>query len=301
MIIKEALKLSSQKLKNISDTPDLDSEILLSHVLKLDRTFLLANLDKKLTIKQYKDFQKLIFRREKYEPIAYIINKKEFYGLDFYVNKDVLIPRPETELIIESVLNILNVENDQAKRTNKSNISNTLNILDVGTGSGCIAVSLAKNISQAKIYATDISKKALKIAKFNTKKNKILNKIKFYQGNLLDPISKNIKFDFIIANLPYLSEKQYKHIVEDRHACPLQYEPKSALLAQNDGLEFYIKLLKQIPKYIKKNSYILLEIDPSFEDKIIKEAMNILKIKRNQIKIKPDLQELDRVLIVKTD
>ncbi|NQV00169.1 MAG: peptide chain release factor N(5)-glutamine methyltransferase [Parcubacteria group bacterium] len=291
MTIKELLKSSSKKLKNISDTPDLDSEILLSHVLKKNRSFLLSNLDKEITTKQYKDFQKLLGRRLACEPIAYITNKKEFFGLNFYVNKDVLIPRPETELIIENVIDI--VENKNFCSLPK------LNILDVGTGSGCIPISLAKNIPQAKIHTTDISKKALKVAKLNAKKHKVLNKIKFYEGNLLDPISKNIKFDIIIANLPYVSEKQYKNLVEDRHACPLQYEPKSALIAKNHGMDFYVKLLKQIKNYIKKEGYILFEIDPSFEKKIVLEAINILKIKNNQIKIKPDLFGLSRVLIIK--
>ncbi len=292
MFIKEVLKLSFQKLKNISTTPDLDSEILLSHVLKNDRAFLLANLDKKITSSHYKTFQKLITRRAKHEPIAYITNNKEFYGLNFYVNHDVLIPRPETELIVENVINVVNNRSQRAKQ------SNVLNICDVGTGSGCIAIALAKNIPQAKIYAADISKKALDVAKFNAKRHKVLSKIKFYNGNLLEPIPKKIKFNIIIANLPYLSEKQYINIVEDRHACPLQYEPKSALIAKNHGMEFYIKLLKQVPKYIKKEGYILLEIDPSFENKIIFETINILKIKRNQINIKPDLQGLSRVLTI---
>lgn len=306
MTIKSLLKLSSQKLKNTSDTPDLDSEILLSHVLKSDRAFLLSNLDKNLTTKQYKNFQKLFKRRLNSEPIAYIINKKEFFGLDFYVNKDVLIPRPETELIIESVLNTINVEKKQAKQLNNSNISNNYNILDVGTGSGCIPIALAKNISQVKIYASDISKNAINVAKINAKSHKVLSKIKFYQGNLLEPLSQNIKFDFIIANLPYISEEQYKNLVENKDLCSLRYEPKSALIAKNHGMDLYIKLLKQISRYIKKacppkrqKGYIFFEIDPSFEDKIIKEAINILKINKNQIKIKPDLFELSRVLKIR--
>ena len=292
---KEVLKTSSQKLKNISETPDLDSEILLSHILKKDRSFLFANLNKKLTIKQNKHFQKLLNRRLNCEPIAYIINQKEFYGLNFYINKDVLIPRPETETLVEAVLDVLNVENVQEKQSNNSNIYNNLNILDVGTGSGCIAISLAKNIPQAKIYATDISKKALKVARLNARKHRILSRIKFLHGNLLNSTLKKIKFDIIIANLPYLSEKQYKNTKNDIK----NYEPKSALIAQNYGMNFYIKLLKQIPLYIKKEGHILFEIDPSFENKIIKKAINILQIKKHQIKIKPDLFRLSRVLIIK--
>jgi release factor glutamine methyltransferase len=301
MTIQQILKLSSRKLKNISSTPDLDAEILLSHVLKCNRAFLLANFDIKLTTKQYKYFQKLLDRRIKYEPIAYITNNKEFYGLDFYVNKDVLIPRPETELIIENVIDI--VENKDFCSLPNSNI------LDVGTGSGCIPIALAKNMPEAKIHATDISKKALKVAKLNAKSHKVLNRIKFYEGSLLEPISKNIKFNIIIANLPYISEKQYKNLVGNKNFCSLKYEPKSALIAKNHGMDFYIKLLKQIPQYIKKacppkpwrrwEGYILFEIDPSFENKIIQETINILKINKNKIKIKPDLLGLSRVLIIR--
>ena len=256
----------------------------------MDRAFLLAHLDKFLTAKQSKDFQKLIARRKKNEPIAYIINQKEFFGLNFYINRDVLIPRPETELIVENVINVI-------RTRSRSFGIGSLNILDVGTGSGCIAISLAKNIPQAKIHATDISRKALKVAKLNAKSHKALSKIKFHQGNLLEPISKKIKFDIIIANLPYVSKKQYKNLKKDVK----NYEPKSALLAKNHGMDFYIKLLKQVNNYIKKEGYILFEIDPSFEEKIITEAINILKIKKNQIKIKPDLFGLSRVLAIETN
>lgn len=292
--IKDILKSSHYQLKNISDTPDLDSEILLTHVLKKERSFLFANLNKKLSNKQLNDFKKLLSRRLKNEPIAYIINQKEFYGLNVYVNKYVLIPRPETELIVENVLNIIKIKRNRARRFNNSNIYNNYNILDVGTGSGCITISLAKNISQAKIYATDISKKALQVAKLNARKHKVLSKIKFYSGNLLKPISKKIKFDFIIANLPYISEKQYKNLKDNVK----KFEPKSALVAKNYGMDFYIKLLKQVPGYINKGGYILLEIDPSFKNKLVKEIINILKIDKNKIKIKPDLFGLDRVLII---
>lgn len=287
--IRKVLKSSTQRLKKNSDTPDLDCEILLAYFLKKERSFLLANLDKEINDKQYEKFQNLLDRRLKNEPIAYIINNKEFYGLNFYVDKNVLIPRPETELIIESVINVVN---DRFQRTRRSN---TLNILDIGTGSGCIAISLAKNIPRANITACDVSKKALKVARLNAKKNKVINNIKFHKSNLLDSIAQKNKFDFIIANLPYVSEKQYENLKDNVK----KYEPKKALVANNYGMEFYIKLLKQIPNYIKKGGCILLEIDPSFTEKITKEVMNILNIKRNRIKIKPDLFGLSRVLMIK--
>jgi release factor glutamine methyltransferase len=285
MLINQALKQAIIHLKNISKTPSLDAEVLLSFVLKKDRAYLFAHLDKELTKTQHSRYKKLISRRKKCEPVAYITNHKEFYGLDFYVNKNVLIPRPETELAVETVLDIINV---------KKKRSNNLNIADVGTGSGCIAISLAKNLPKTKLHAADISNKALNIAKINAKNHKVLSRIKFYHGNLLSPISKKTKFDIIIANLPYLSEKQYKETKKDVK----KYEPKSALVAQKQGMDLYIKLLNQIPNYIKKEGYILFEIDPSFENKIILEAVKILKINKNKIKRRPDLFGKDRVLII---
>ena len=250
MIIKQALLKATQKLKQAKieprqkrgetphpmwcgvDSSALDADILLSFVLKKSKEFLYTYPEKKLTKNQLAKFNQLINRRLKREPVAYLINRKEFYGLDFYVDKNVLIPRPLTESLVEQV--IKEVGNKKAT------------IADIGTGSGCIAIALKKHLPQATIYATDISPAALKVAKKNAKKHRV--KIKFLKGDLLKPFLPSRKatrpgrvafkkIDIIIANLPYLIKNQIKN--------ELKYEPKTALL----GGDKYIKeLLRQVKK-----------------------------------------------------
>jgi release factor glutamine methyltransferase len=235
----------------------------------------------------------LILRRKKHEPIAYIIHKKEFYGLDFYVDKRVLIPRPETEKLVEKILDYC--KNDQrlcaprhlvgragmasspdesrdetseadliAKLPRRGNFAcrgvhtqgqNNFTVCDIGTGSGCIAIALVKHLPQAKIYAIDISRKALTIAKLNAKKHKVLKQIKFIQSDLFSKILKPVKFDIIVANLPYLSQKKYQATTPEIK----KYEPKIALIGGKKGDEIYQKLILQAKQHLKPNGKIFLE------------------------------------------
>lgn len=281
--IKQSLQAASQKLKKTSETPLLDAEVILSYVLKTNRTKLFADLNKPLTKGQNKKFQVLINRRKKYEPVAYIIKQKEFYGLNFYINKRVLIPRPETEILIECVLKYQNT-NSKPKV-----------LLDIGIGSGCIAVTLAKYIPNIKIYASDISKAALNVAKINAKKHKVINKITFLKGNLLNPFNEIQKFkaDIIVANLPYLSFEQYKKTKPD-----LKFEPKKALYTTNKGLGLYKKLLQQSPIFLKNNGKIFLEINPEQLKEIKKETKK--HFPKAKFITKKDLKELNRVIIIFT-
>ena len=256
--------------------------MLLAYVLKKDRAFLFAYPDKSISLNQYKRYKKLINRRKNAEPIAYLKHSKEFFGLDFYVDKRVLIPRPETETLVEFVLESI---------TKKKWTNLKLKICDVGTGSGCIAVTLAKKLPLAQIYATDISKKALTVAKINAKKHKVQKQIKFFCGDLLSPISKKIKFDIIVANLPYLTIDQLKVTEKEIQL----YEPKIALLAGKEETMLYSRLLEQIPDYIKRNGLVFLEIDPKFKNKFIKKITSKFKIVKN-ITIRKDLSGNDRVI-----
>ena len=257
MKIKEALKLNNYSLA---------AEVLLCFVLKKDKTWLLSHPYDILTSDQTRRYQKLIFRRQKGEPVAYLINHKEFFGLDFYVDESVLIPRPETEILIEEGLKILKFKN--------------LKILDLGTGSGNIVISLAKNI-KANFYASDISQKALKIAQKNAKRHKV--KIKFIKSDLFANMS-HIKFNLIIANLPYLWKKFPK------------FEPATALNGGKNGLEIIEKFLCQVKKYLDIKSVILIEIDPR-QTKQIKE-LSKKYLPEKKIKIKKDLADLDRIAII---
>lgn len=271
-----------------SDSTALDSEVLLSFVIKKSKEFLLAHPEFEPTKKQISQFKKLTAKRAKGEPVAYLIGHKEFYGLNFEVNKNTLIPRPETELIVEEVIADINKY--------KKNI-----LIDVGTGSGCIPIAILKNTKQVKCFAIDISHQALAVAKRNAKKYDV--KIKFLRGNLLEPMANQLKSTngqkiIITANLPYLTAKQY------RENPTLRFEPKSALVAKKSGLALYEKLLKQIStchSRFRGNDNrvaltIFLEIDPSQGrgiEKIIKKYLWQAKVK-----IKNDYAGKKRLVII---
>ena len=246
--------LKSILVKYRSEIDNLDLELLIAHELKQTREFVLTYPEWTVNRKQESEINKLITRRLNHEPLAYILGYKEFYGLNFKVTKDTLIPRPETELLIEEAL-------EEIARTGKTG----LNIVDVGTGSGNIIISIAKAIESKNLlhtacymlYGVDISEKALKIAKCNAKKHK-QDKIKFLKSNLLDHFLKNNEalkqFGnlIILANLPYLSKKIYSATLPTVK----NFEPKSALYSPKNGLGDYEKLLKQIGNL--KNSCFML-------------------------------------------
>lgn len=266
----------------------LDLDLIISHVIKKPREFVLAHPEKTLSKNQETKIKRFIKRRIKNEPLAYILGHKEFYGLDFLVDKSTLIPRPETELLVGLVLS--SVSSQQS--TEKNNFS----VIDVGTGSGNIIVSIAKKITDDQLsmtdlnyFAVDISKEALRVARKNISKHELKNKIKVIHSSLLDFIFKNKNYRLktknliIIANLPYLSEKIYSVTAPNVK----NFEPKSALLSSNHGLAHYENLLKQIKKLasvISHQSSVIsyMEISPeqkSLLSKLIKEILPQAKIK----------------------
>lgn len=268
MKIKEALALGNYSL---------DAEVLLCHILKKDKAALYSHQFNILSSDRTRRYQKLIFRRKTGEPVAYLTHHQEFFGLDFYINKNVLIPRPESELLVEESIEILKSYKLKAKK---------LRILDLGTGAGCIIVAIATNlkskISNLKSYAADISKKALKIAQKNAKKHKV--KINFIKSDLFKNIPTDLKFDLIIANLPYLW-----------HNYP-PFEPKLALDGGREGLEIIEKFLRQVKSHLSKKSAMLLEIDSRQAKKIKKLSKKYLPHKK--LTLKKDLAGLDRVVIL---
>lgn len=238
----KALSLGSQMLKsNGIRNYILDSELLLANVLNLTREKLLVNLDNKIRENYFNKYIKFISRRKKNEPIAYILKKKEFWKYNFFVNKDVLIPRPETEIIVEETLKIVSL---------KSSAS----ILDVGTGSGCIIVSIIKNRPNCKGIALDISKNALKIAKINAKIHHLQNKINFFNIDI-DKFNGN-KYDFILSNPPYITSIDFKRLENNVNI----FEPKIALEAGKDGFKEIQKLIKKSVKLLKNNGRLIFEI-----------------------------------------
>ena len=308
MNIKQALVFGTEKLKKIKiNSAVLDAEILLSWILKKPKEFIYAHPEKIINSQQLTKFRKLINQCAKGMPIAYLTGHKEFYGLNFLVNKDTLIPRPETELMVEEVLK--QIKNDKIKN---------FTLIDVGTGSGCIPICLVKIFysvipAQAgiqedlRIIGLDISKKVLLIACRNAKLHKVNNKIKFIKSNLLKnilcivgaihelPLQGNNTHLIITANLPFLSKKIYRQNYNN-----LKYEPKSALIAGKDGLKYYCQLLKQIQSRITYYSLpitLFLEIDPSQKNQmrfLIKKHLPIAKIE-----FKKDLAGLNRLIVIK--
>ncbi len=248
----------------------LDLELIIAAVLKKPREFVLSHPEYKIPKFKIKNLKLKISRRGRGEPLAYILGHKEFYGLDFKVDKNVLIPRPETELLVDLALK-------EALNT-KYRILNT-SIIDMGTGSGNVIISVTCNIKHVacdkmKFYGIDISKKALKIARKNAKLHKVNKKIKILQGNILEPILKNKKYliqntrYIILANLPYVSKKIYAKSPTIKH------EPKLSLLSSEEGLHHYKKFLKQIKKLIVTCYMLyvtcLFEISPEQKPKLSK-------------------------------
>jgi len=278
--------------------PHLDAEILLSFVSKKPREFLLTHPEFQLTKTQLDRFNKLISRRIKGEPIAYLTGKKGFYGLEFLVSKDVLVPRPETGLMIDEALKIIKTK--QTKFT----------FIDVGTGSGCIIITLARLIAnqqqqiiEYKLYGLDVSKRALSVARRNVKFNGIKEKIKFLQGNLLEPILKKSKFKIdrnsrilIFANLPYGWSAWKNNSSAD--TIGLKFEPKIALFTGKNGLELYEKLLIQLKliKEIKKDITAFLEIDP--RQTVAIKKMIKKSLPNANFEIKKDLKGHNRLVIL---
>lgn len=278
----------------------LDAEIILAFVLKKDKIFIFTHPETKLTSNQTIKFNNLIQRRAKGEPIAYLIGHKEFYGLDFLINKNVLIPRPETELLVEKTLEII-----------KNNPYKKYKLIDVGTGSGCISIAILKNIQKNKnnlrlpICAVDISSQALKVAKKNSQIHKVKNKIKFLKGDLMSSLIKNIKSThsnsinseelLITANLPYLPNKKITTRPEE---IGLKFEPRKALFAAKDGLKAYRQLFAQLKKIPANKKTILCEIGFKQKNGLLKIIRRNFSSHQINISFYPDLAGRIRLVII---
>jgi len=262
------------KSSNISSYK-LDSELILAKVLNYTREKLLINLDKKLEKKIFKNYKYLINRRKKNEPMAQIFENKEFWKYNFFVNRNVLIPRPETELIVEEVLKL-------------TNYNSSKHILDIGTGSGCIIISILKNRPFFHATALDISSKAIKIAVFNAKMHHLENKIKFINIDV-DKFNLN-KYDFIVSNPPYIKKLELMRLSSNVRF----YEPKIALEAGIDGFKEIKKIILKSKKLLKKNGKLIFEIG----DKQKENSLFLLKKNGFYInKVCSDTSSIPRVLI----
>ena len=262
-------------LHNIEEAK-LDSEVLLCGVLNITRSNLFLLRDKSLIPQQYIKYQTYIERRISGEPVSYILEKSEFMGLNFFVNKNVLIPRQETEILVEEVIKTVK-QNDNLK-----------SLLDIGTGSGCIPVSVCKYCFNISAVAADISSAALEVAKQNAILNNVSAKIIFKKSDMFGDILK--KFDIITSNPPYISEREFKTVQKE-----LLFEPKEALVASDDGLFFYKIISDNLKNFLNENGFAFFELNSNISNKINGLFEN--KGYKN-IKIIKDYSGLDRVLVI---
>ena len=244
MLVNEAIAFAEQELKRSNNLNSrLDSEILVSHLINIPRESIYSKLKENLPSNKTEELQNLVSRRVKKEPIAYILNNKEFWSTNFYVDRSVLIPRPETEVLIDLILSQINNKN------------NYFNILDIGTGSGCILVSLLKELTKAKGIGIDKSSKAIAVAKKNSTSQHVDSRSSFKNINL-ENIKFDKKFDLIVSNPPYLPDVSLKNLNLDIKL----YEPKIALQGGVQGVDFLYKIIILASKILKINGLLALEI-----------------------------------------
>ena len=277
MTIKEIIIRYSKELEEISPTPRLDVETLLQKALGVDRLYILLNLDKDLSEDEEKTFNKFIEERLNNRPIAYIVGNREFMGLDFYVQEGVLIPRPDTEVLVEEVIEL-------AKDKGQ------IEILDIGTGSGAITVSLAKYLENAKLTSVDISEIALEIAKKNAISNNVEDRINFVKSDLFSSLNKNQKFDIIVSNPPYIK----REVIDTLDKQVKDFEPYNALEGGIDGLDFYRAITTQAKDYLKEGGVLAYEVGHDQSEDVSK----LMEMDGyTNIYTRKDLQQIDRVVI----
>ena len=279
MTIKELLNQGVIMLKNERiEYPKNKARLILEYTLKKTREYLIIYDKKEVTPKQRDEYVLNIKRLIQGEPLQYITGLQEFMKLRFLVTKDVLIPQPDTEILVEEVISI-------AKKIDNPTI------LDLGTGSGSIAISLAKYVQNTKLVAIDISQKAIDIAKKNAKLNGVSNTIDFMQSDLFNKL-KNQKFDIIVSNPPYIPTKEINSLPIE-----VQKEPKIALDGGEDGLEIYRKIVKEAYKFLNRQGFLCLEIGYNQKEKVKK----IIDAQRKYVEtyFKKDLCQNDRIVVTR--
>lgn len=261
------------------DTPRLDGEVLLCHVLNKERIHLYVHFDQPLNPSELAQYKEYIRQRVRHKPVAYIVGHKDFMGLDFKVTEDTLIPRPDTEILVEAVISRLKTTGD-----------NGGTIADIGTGTGAICLSLLNYLSSLKAVTVDISEKALEVARDNAQRLGLSDRIEFFQGDLLEPI-KNRKFIAIVSNPPYIPEGDIAGLEPDVK----DFEPVSSLAAGADGLDCYRRLVAEAGELLEDGGFLAMEIG-------INQAEPLRKLGQEhgwgRCEIIKDLAGIDRVVIL---
>lgn len=278
LTVLEAIKKSTEFLdKKGIESPRINAELLLASIMKCKRLDLYLKFDQPLDETETIEYREFVRRRSTFEPLQYIIGSVEFFNLSLKVNPDVLIPRPETELLVESVLNELKIYPVKS-------------ILDIGTGSGAIAISLTKNLSGVKITAIDNSEKALNLAEENAVKNGLPGKIEFIRFNIeKDDFNKLKRFDVVVSNPPYVSMDEYKKLQNEI----TKFEPPSSVTDFHDGLSFYRIIIEKSVSLLNENGLLFFEIAKDSGD-FVKKLLNQNNF--SEIKIIKDYSGNDRII-----
>ncbi|MHC4974747.1 MAG: peptide chain release factor N(5)-glutamine methyltransferase [Planctomycetota bacterium] len=264
MIVREVLQRSATWLdKKGSEAARLEAELLLAHVLGTERLGLYAAAERRLGDGELESYRGLLRRRADGEPVAYLTGRREFYGLELEITRDVLVPRPETELLV-----------DRARELRPARI------LDLGTGSGCVAIACASQMPDATVTATDVSDSALEVASNNAARHGVSDRIRFLQGDLFDPLTEDERFDLIVSNPPYVPEGEAASVAA--------HEPRLALYAGKEGLEVIERLLAAAPGHLAGGGTLLIEIGEDQEAAVRECAAAHF----GQVQITPDLRRL---------
>jgi release factor glutamine methyltransferase len=278
LTVLESIKLSTEYLQNKGiDSPRINAELLLADILNCKRLDLYLKFDQPLKEEEIKIYREFIKRRGKFEPLQYITGSVEFYGMEFKVNKSVLIPRPETEILVETVINSFNSEEN-------------IDILDIGTGSGNIAVALAKNLLNSKVSAIDSSLEALEIARENAKLNSVEDRIDFINYSILDGNNLSTKkYNIVVSNPPYVSAVEFPALQPELKV----YEPRIALTDEGDGFSFFKIISTMAKNSLKEKGKLFFEIG---KDQY-REVEQILQDNSfKNIAIKKDYLDIERVI-----
>lgn len=279
--VGRALVAATQRLEEAgSDTASLDAQVILAHILDKERGWLFAHYDQALTQEEAETFTDMVARRAAAEPVAYLVGHREFYGLELAVDHRVLIPRPETELLIDAVLDHIESRTDHHVR-----------MADVGTGSGAISVAVASNCPEVQIYAIDLSPAALEVARENVSRHDSRGQITLLQGDLLAPLPEPVHI--IAANLPYITSDEYLNLMADVR----DYEPRLALEAGPEGLDLIRRLLDQAPAHLYPGGVLFLEIGAHQGEAVLKLVEQLLP-QAKHVGIRQDYHGYDRLVVI---
>ncbi|RKD30882.1 peptide chain release factor N(5)-glutamine methyltransferase [Thermohalobacter berrensis] len=273
-------------LENNISNPQLDVELLLSYTLNVDKVYIYTHRDEEVSNESVDNFLKLIDRRKQGYPLQYILKKQEFMGLDFCIEEGVLIPRQDTEVLVEKIINIVNNGHFKDRKV--------INIVDIGVGSGAISLSLVHYLEKAHVYSIDIDNKAIEITRKNSVRLGLEDKITLLKGNLfspLTPLNLENKIDIIVSNPPYIPSQD----IDTLQVEVAKYEPRKALDGGIDGLDFYRKIIPESIKYLRKDGVLAFEIGYNQGN----EVANLIKESGSfkGVEVIKDLAGLDRAVL----